>query len=339
VIVLSCYFLLFVFLEKVRLFSWGQWYWVASGDKKPEKPTDDKVDLTQANRKKIIFIRHGESEWNAVFNVGSKLLLPVRFFIALFKEIGMIFSRDSLFIDSPLSSVGIEQGWELMKFFSSQPDGCQDKDSELRPVTKLSTEDLVAIIRGETKNSVVVSSILRRAISTGLLTLSTRLINTPSSDKVKLMTCLQEISRNVDTLSVTPANTLPLIPVKEEKEKHIGDIIADFYRTRLDKTFNKGNKTLKMKAGVRQKEFTKWAFEQNYETIIVCGHSLWFREFFKSFLPKSSSHQAKLLKMQNCGVVAFDVYKTKGGVVRIDEASIKEVYGGFEQKGKKKKKA
>lgn len=57
-------------------------------------------------------------------------------------------------------------------------------------------------------------------------------------------------------------------------------------------------------------------------------------------MPKSSVHTAKTAKMVNCGVVAFDLYRTvQHGteVIRIPPESIKEIYGGFEGKAKKKK--
>merc|ERR1712217_803022 len=179
--------------------------------------------------------------------------------------------------------------------------------------------------------------ILRRAISTGLLCLSPRLLK--SSDpkhKILLMTSLQEISRNVDTLALTSENKLPVVPIAESKLKHLGDIMSHFYRTRLDKKFNQGNKTFKMMAMQRQTEFTKWVFEQKELTnggcVIVCGHSLWFREFFKSYLPKCSRHDAKNLKMVNCGCVAFDLYKdgsaSKQPKYRIFPESIKTIHGG-----------
>ena len=109
----------------------------------------------------------------------------------------------------------------------------------------------------------------------------------------------------------------------------------------------------------------------------VAGHSLWFREFFKSFLPKSCSHTAKTAKMVNCGAwslveeplsclrwwrltciapcctvrrsfEAWSCREVGKNSLGIPAESIKErvewcgafeqeIYGGFEGKGKKKK--
>jgi len=335
---LLCYLLFLALVPKARLATWGVWYFIASGDKKTRKPDDLRIDFSSPTCKhvKVVFIRHGESEWNAVFNKGSKLLLPVRLVRALVSEALILFDQDSLFIDSPLSSVGIQQAWDLLTYLTAQPTGCAAPQSASRPVAELEASDIVSIIRGDAGESIVVSSVLRRAISTGLLCLSPRLLKTSLKDKIQLMTCLQEISRNVDTLALTPPRTLPQVPATEASLKNVGDLLAHFYRSRLDKKQNFGNKTMKQKAVVRQQHFINWIFEQRTDCVIVCGHSLWFREFFKSFLPKPNTHVAKTSKMVNCGCVAFDLYRDNN-VIRIRPESIKEIYGGFEVKGKKKK--
>eukprot|EP00415_Alexandrium_ostenfeldii_P001473 UN1473 len=250
----------------------------------------------------------------------------------------MLFEQDSLFIDSPLSAVGIQQGWDLLTFLAAQKAGCLTQGAASRTVAELDVPDLVSIIRGDQGESIVVSSILRRSISTGLICLSPRLLKTPQKDKLVLMTSLQEISRNVDTLTLTPARKLPQVPAAEAAMRSMGDLMGHFYRTRLDSKLNEGNKTLKMKAIKRQEQFVNWAFDKkdHVDCIIVSGHSLWFREFFKSYLPKACDSLAKTNKMVNCGCIAFDLYKDSQ-VIRINPASVKTIYGGFEVKGKHKK--
>ncbi|CAE7568847.1 unnamed protein product [Symbiodinium pilosum] len=333
-----------VIVPKAKLQVWGFFYFFLARDKKPCKPTDMKLDTSSPNckRMKIVFIRHGESQWNSVFNQGWKIFLPFRLVRALIREATMTFQRDSIFYDSPLNDKGIQQGWDLLAFLTSQPAGCRDPGACQKPAEQLQVEDIVSMIRGDAGESIVVSSILRRAVSTILLALSPRLLKTTfAKDRVHLMTSLQEISRNVDTLSVTPARSIPKCPPDEAKMKNMGDLMSHWYKTRLDHRHNLGNKTLSMKADKRQKQFVKWVFEQkDVDCIIVAGHSLWFREFFKSFMPKSSTHVAKTTKMANCAVVAFDLYRNiqhSTEVIRIPPESIKEIYGGFEVKGKKKK--
>lgn len=329
-------------VPKARLTCWGWWYFFASRDKTMEKPTDVEIDYEKATRKMVVFIRHGESEWNQVFNKGPVLVRPLKFIRAIFYEALMLLKPDSIFLDSPLSSVGIQQAFDLMTFLASQPEGfAEGRRSPSMSCSELQIEDIVSIIRGDAGDSIVASSILRRAVSTGVLGLTPRLLKTKPADKIQLMTSLQEISRNVDTLSLTPRSSAPEAPRKESSMKQMGDLVSFFYRTRISTMANKGNKTLKMKARDRQKEFTTWLFKQQRDAIIVCGHSLWFREFFRSYLPKGCTHEAKTSKMANCGVVAFDIYKTdlEPQVLRIRPESITPIYLGFEGKQRKRKEA
>lgn len=331
------------YIAKVRLLLWGTYYFCVSRDKKTKKPNDKKVDFTssQLKRKKVIFIRHGESEWNLVFNKGFGPSFPVRLVRALLREVGMFFQPDSVFVDSPLSKVGLQQAWDLLTFLTSQPEGCTQPGAHLKPVKELEVNDIVSIIRGDVGQSVVACSILRRCISTGFVGLSTRLLRAPPDEKLHLMTCLQEISRNVDTLSVTPAGKRPQPPQREVALENVGDILPHFYETRLDSMLNHGNKTVQTKAEHRQERFVRWVFERKEETIIVSGHSLYFREFFKSYLPKNVqtgiANDAKTKKIQNCGAIAFDFYQIDPQNHRVDNSSIKEIYLGFEDKKKKKK--
>jgi len=331
------YLLVLCMFPKGRLSMWAFCYFFLSGDKKTRKPDDAMPDINapSCKRMKVVFIRHGQSEWNAVFNEGSKLTLPLRLLKALMCEVLMFFDQDSMLIDSPLDAVGIQQGWDLMTFLASQPVRSLSNGGASRPVRELEIAEIVSLIRGDAGESIVASSILRRAISTGFICLSPRFLKTSQQkDKMQIMTCLQEISRNVDTLSLTPPYMSPQIPIGEAKLKHNGDLMSHFYRTRFDKRQNTGNKTLKQKAVKRQEQFVKWMLEQKTDCVIVLGHSLWFREFFKSYLPKSSKHEAKTYKMVNCGCVAFDFYKDSKNVHRIPPESVKVIYGGFGASGK-----
>merc|ERR1711957_740361 len=67
-----------------------------------------------------------------------------------------------------------------------------------RKVKELNRNQLISIIRGDVGKSVVVSSTLRRAVSTAVMCLITRLSR--GNDKVKVMTMLQDCGRSMDTV-------------------------------------------------------------------------------------------------------------------------------------------
>merc|ERR1740121_3178670 len=103
------------------------------------------------------------------------------------------------------------------------------------------------------------------------------------------------------------------------KIANFGDILHHFYKTRLDVRQNNGNKGLRQKANKRQDSFVKEVLRMNADTVIVFGHSLWFQQFFKAFLPKSCTHDAKTCKIVNGGCIAFDFYKDSPWWLRAKE--------------------
>ena len=66
------------------------------------------------------------------------------------------------------------------------------------------------------------------------------------------------------------------------------------------------------KALPRMEKFNRWLFAQDEEAIVVsAGHSLWFMNYMRTFLPRDSAHDAKSKKVVNCGAIAFDVVQGK----------------------------
>ena len=120
-----------------------------------------------------------------------------------------------------------------------------------------------------------------------------------------------------------------------------------------------GNKGLGFRGAHRLVDFARWCSERPEKTIVVAGHSLWFRSFFQAFLPPGVEHTCKKRKIVNCGVVGFTLQAGRGlyhysslrpltslaalglqvgrdadglDLQRIDPESISVVYGGFASK-------
>lgn len=93
-----------------------------------------------------------------------------------------------------------------------------------------------------------------------------------------------------------------------------------------------GNKPINTNGLKRMDEFCDYVFTLKEGHIICGGHSIWYRSFFRSYLPYSMDHIAKKKKIVNCGCVAVTLMKaTTGNGVRymIDPSSVRVVYGGF----------
>lgn len=225
----------------------------------------------------------------------------------------------SWFYDSPMSIFGIQQVENLHKFLSSNA-GTNDREKEL-----------ISILRGEkdAPSSKIVTSCLRRAASTVAASLRGRLQRRPN-DSIAVVPALQEISRNPDTLIITPGKQ-QITASWIEKESIVCDFQAIFDR-RFDMSLHKGNKPIDTNGLKRMNEFCKYVFSQSENVIICGGHSIWFRSFFRTFLPHNSEHQAKTKKIVNAGCVGFTLMSTsttQGYKYQIDVDSITVAYGGF----------
>eukprot|EP01062_Namystynia_karyoxenos_P026359 TRINITY_DN2049_c1_g1_i1.p1 TRINITY_DN2049_c1_g1~~TRINITY_DN2049_c1_g1_i1.p1 ORF type:complete len:384 (+),score=137.20 TRINITY_DN2049_c1_g1_i1:149-1300(+) len=251
------------------------------------------------DEKEFIFIRHGESEWNEVFNRGKVLLLP-RLIIALIREaIWFPWKGYSLFLDSPLCKTGLKQAEELKMALQRIPKegAVQGKQNEaLLPVRRK--------MHGDDSGSVIVSSNLRRCVETALIALEPRLRET--REKVKLYSCLQEVAPNVDTLALSDKGKCPSLNKK----------IPEELRQMVDASNNLGSKRWFERSIKRLDAFLKFAFAQKEKRIIVSGHSFYFRELFKRYIDDAEGQtgdalRARTMKIRNCGVVRCVIQKGK----------------------------
>lgn len=334
-------FLIFNFnsvVHKIKLAIQGIAYLIFCNDKTwPKQPDPKSFFQTNAgvkviDKKTIIFVRHGESTWNDTFNKGphrSAAVFVIGFIPGLVKACTFEFylllagKIDSWFYDSPLSLLGLQQIQSLSAYLQQSPDSITNDPAEKK---------MLQILRNDPSAppSILVSSSLRRAISTMAASFQDRLKRNPN-ETIMVLPCLQEISRNPDTLSITPPQT-NVAPSWIDVSYTKVDFKTIFAR-QVDMNLHLGNKPIDTNGYKRMKEFCHVMFKDvDEEFVVVGGHSIWFRSFFKEFLPRDSDHVGKKKKVVNCGAVSFDLCKTvDGGVERfmIDEDSVKVVYGGF----------
>mmetsp|Transcript_7356 Transcript_7356/g.12370 ORF Transcript_7356/g.12370 Transcript_7356/m.12370 type:complete len:355 (-) Transcript_7356:3552-4616(-) len=315
-------------IRKMIMYTEGSWFMIASKDNKKlgpkHNPCSDLLLKTGVKKsiKKVVFLRHGESDWNDIFNKGFGPSILVRLAKGFFREAMMMITMDSVFLDSPLNKEGFEQGKELNEFFNKDP----------LPTTSEAGKEIFHAIAGNssTISSVIVASNLRRAIATTTVGLWSRLMRT--KEQIMILSCLQEISRNVDTKALAPRGGLP--DLHRITEYIDGDSSAFVPDALYDVSCNTGNKTAFFNGVKRLNAFNEWAFKRDEDMIIVGGHSLWFKNYFQMFVPHSSEHECKSKKIVNSGVVSFDLERwedAEGKVIgfRVDPHRIHTVYGGF----------
>lgn len=257
------------------------------------KSEDDGADGSESVRR-VVFIRHGESDWNEVFNKEKHMLLP-RAALGCLREWNPLGkccrAQDSVFLDSPLSLEGCDQADGLREFLFRAGD----------PESNVSVK---VARQGTPADSVVVSSNLRRALHTGLIALHPR-FERNVGEKVVLLAQLQEMSRNVDTNSITAAKKCPELGIVARRLGS-GHPQPD---TWVDPKHCTGNKKMCQSALPRFNDFCAWCFDSNDKPAIVvgAGHSLWFKNFFRLYLPQASKHDIKTCKMLNCAAVSFEL--------------------------------
>eukprot|EP00927_Polykrikos_kofoidii_P040440 TRINITY_DN34571_c0_g1_i1.p1 TRINITY_DN34571_c0_g1~~TRINITY_DN34571_c0_g1_i1.p1 ORF type:complete len:484 (+),score=84.27 TRINITY_DN34571_c0_g1_i1:63-1454(+) len=320
--------LLFYCRAKIMMWFHAIVFLLLSNEKKGLSMARDAADVVpkfsglKMESKTIIFIRHGESDWNMIFNTSKVMLLP-RLLFGLLRELFLLPSMNSVFVDSDLSSEGVAQARRLQRRIQEY-DG--EGDDEF-------VSQAMCALRGDRDalSSVLVSSNLRRAVSTGCISLWQRISN--KRERIILLPSLQEMSPNVDTASIAKPFSLP-------ETSTLTSILGYSFvpSSYLDVKESSGNKALSSRAHARMEAFAEWALKRPEPVIIVsAGHSLWYKNFFNVFIPKHKAHPGKTHKIVNCGAVAFrlekGVYRKHANQVgyRVDPESIAVLSGGFEK--------
>merc|ERR1712080_41773 len=93
--------------------------------------------------------------------------------------------------------------------------------------------------------------------------------------------------------------------------------MEEYYKKSVDASENYGSKGLCGNGLKRMYSFLDWSFNRPEQTIIAGGHSLYFKNFFKTFLTTTEdfplTKKSKKNKMYNAGIVGFTVVKTEKG--------------------------
>lgn len=318
-------------LKKVRLTITAIQYLVLCNDKNWKVPTEDPASFFKngcdCDKKTIIFVRHGESTWNDTFNRGDRSMAQflINFIPGIIKSIameGFFFvtgqAQESWFYDSPLSKKGLRQAEGLASFLGESLDYKTPKEQEL-----------IKIMIGDSPSQLV-SSNLRRAISTMAVGFQARMNKNLKDDSIVILSELQEISRNPDALTIltTKGSKLQCAWTDPPFLEHI--LIH-----RTDTALHQGNKPIDSNGFKRLQAFCDLVFSDHLkkDAFIAAGHSLWFRSFFQTYLPYSFEHISKKKKLINGGCVGLVLQriKTSEGTFRymIDPKSITVLYGGF----------
>ncbi|CAB9509243.1 expressed unknown protein [Seminavis robusta] len=322
--------------RKLTLFVNTARYLLFSKDKKWKEPEVPKyTTVHKVETKTIIFVRHGQSTWNETFNRGEKTKLNFyMFFIpnaikAFFMEWYFMVTgqdKESWFYDSPLNDMGKSQAESVRKFMRTNLQFSTPKEARLIRIMLGESPDGKGPPTRE-PSSQLVSSNLRRAISTLVIGARERLDRGYENDKVIILSQMQEVSFNPDALCITPAKGKCELAFTDPK------FLKPYFDNNLDTSLHTGNKPITSNGIIRLQSFAETIFKDiKKENIVAAGHSLWFRSFFRTFLPKDYDHVSKVKKIRNGGCVGLEFQKktTDNGVVyEIVPGSIVVLHIGF----------
>ena len=106
------------------------------------------------------------------------------------------------------------------------------------------------------------------------------------------------------------------------------------FNSQTDMSLHVGNKPVDSNGLKRMIEFCDFVFSPSVkeDRVITGGHSIWFRSFFRTFLPYGVNHKSKTNKIVNGGIVVFTLQKTStrnGNKYMIEPESIRVIFGGF----------
>ena len=152
------------------------------------------------------------------------------------------------------------------------------------------------------------------------------------------------MTRNVDGLSLAASDQIPALSwsMRSLEDEYSLDF-EKWLNSKLNIDFKGGYKCDYSRGDTRMKKFINWIFESpltsNNHTIVISGHSLWFRFFFRAYYPRQEPCEGKTQKIYNGGVVAcqFTKYTMNDGRIRyrIEPGTVLPIVKGFEKKKKK----
>lgn len=325
-----------------------------------------KGGIIRYREKTVILIRHGESTWNDTFNPGDRnklvflsLYVPNMIYAVLVEAYFFVAGKESesWFYDSALSAKGVGQGEGLRKFLrkermrlGSGRSGGGRSGNNANGEEERAVKLLLAVGEEDDPSSTVVSSNLRRAISTAAIGLADRFVATTTTsaagdvkDGILLLPSMQEISRNPDALAILPPGGVARPTWCDDD---IAGLSPGTFSRLVDARFHRGNKSLDSNGLLRLEEFCADVFDSSKiakDVVVAAGHSLFFRSFFQVFLPRGTEHVSKKKKMVNGGTVMVTLREASsssssslgnnGGkkerAYMIDPRSVVVVYGGF----------
>ena len=296
----------------------------------------------------VYFLRHAESTWNRFTSQHSKLTTHE----------GWINENVPQLTDAHLSGKGIHGALEVRRWLENGP--CEDPQG-----ADVDRCFLAGMTRDPKRKVVFATSNLRRAQFTTMVAFAKRMpgIVAGAVSKISsmhILSSMQEITSNIDSKPVTPNGEIPWLTFENEYCPFRLEDVRNFFVTQCDV---QDENRAEVKRDTLM-DFCWWARQQavngrpsvdpeelgtGITDLVLTGHSIWIREFFRRFLPVEQYlpgrwaryywwGQTDLLmsaysqKMSNEGIVKFQLRLPADGSCEIVPETAEFVRGGMENR-------
>ena len=309
--------------------------------------------LSEERSVTIYFLRHAESTWNE---------LTSKYIPGGIRESWINENRLDL-TDAHLSRKGLEGSLEVQNWLEESVCDAPIHDENIDRCL------LAGKVNPEGRRVLFGSSNLRRAVMTGLVAFGNRLLrNRGEAGKIEsfhILSSMQEMTSNADSIRVTPEGHIPWLTFEEEQCPYQLDEMKALFRTECD-IQDENTATEDRKRDILA-DFCWWVRQQavngepsvdpngttGVTDFVLTGHSIWIRELFRRYLPQESDMWGKIVewyhnryqlndaelkmsslsqKMSNEGIVMFEVRLPEDGLCEIVPGSTRFVRGEMKKR-------
>ncbi|VWU48556.1 conserved protein, unknown function [Hepatocystis sp. ex Piliocolobus tephrosceles] len=195
---------------------------------------------------------------------------------------------------------------------------CENEDIH-KDIINMDIQEHINVLNNKKYKSVILSSNLRRTISSCFIAFYNRI--NKHNETIHVLNSLEEISRNPDCLSLFPYYN----------NTYVATDIETFIHKDIDKLINNNIKIENNYINNKFIDTLSYIFNNDNDIFIIFGHSLWFQFFFNYYLKQR--HIAKTNKIKNSGIVVFNMRKYSYDdkeKYEIEKDSVRALYKGFE---------
>lgn len=249
----------------------------------------------------VYFARHAKSMWNDETSKSILLKMHLEF------KHGRIEKYEHL-KDAVLAEEGLQSAITVRDQLKAK---CESSQKAKEGKTDF-TDDICFLVKGHPDRdmkTLFVTSNLRRAILTALILFKNRILLTNGAqgkiERILIHSALQEISKNTDSIPITPKDHIPHLKFAVSDEQGTcpfpQDVMKNLFALACDNADENNSAPQAQTRRDRIERFCEWmrneVTKHGVENIVIVGHSIWLRQLFQKYTQPTSGILKYLGKM------------------------------------------